>query len=64
MFKELYESYTTFTLDMDQACRDCYNVRLLKVYKHISSLSTKPNVREKYYKSEKRLPEYLYSQLQ
>ncbi|XP_027042405.1 uncharacterized protein LOC113670461 [Pocillopora damicornis] len=32
MFKELYESYTTFTLDIDQACRDCYNVRLLKMY--------------------------------
>ena len=31
MFEGLHKGQTTFTLDMSQACTDCFNVRLLKV---------------------------------
>ncbi|XP_078383070.1 uncharacterized protein LOC144665665 [Oculina patagonica] len=33
MFEELHkDGQTTFTLDISKACKDCYNVRLLKIY--------------------------------
>ncbi|CAH3144036.1 unnamed protein product [Pocillopora meandrina] len=47
MFKELYKSYTTFSLDIDQGCKDCYNVRLLKMYVELYGAAQDQSVPDK-----------------